>query len=76
MKKIQFLFKWVDLDDDQKKDLLIGMCESIPLPMPSFDRINEVFSRIDCEFVLYIERGTPMLRLSDITRATLDYVYN
>ncbi len=76
MRQIGFTFKWLGLDDDQKQDLFIGLRESIPLPAPSFERVDEIFSRIDCEFLIYIEQGIPKLRLSDDTRETFNYLFN
>jgi hypothetical protein len=76
MRQISFAFKWLDLDNEQRKDLFIGLRESIPLAAPSFKRVNELFNRIDCEFLVYIERGIPKLRLSDDTRETLGCLLN
>jgi hypothetical protein len=69
---ISFTFCWVALDQDEKKELLEGLDELITFPMPPFERIDSIFSQIDCEFVLYLDKGgVPALRLSDRTRLSI-----
>jgi len=70
---ISFTFYWVNLNQDDKKELVQGLDELIPFPMPPFNSIDRTFTQVGVEFVLYLEKGgVPALRLSDRTKMLIE----
>ncbi len=71
MKKIEVAFRWVDLDNESKRNLVCTFAELLDGIVPSFEQLDMGLTAINCEFILRLDKGRPYFALSDQTRAVL-----
>lgn len=69
MKKIEVSFLWSDLDEQSKRRLFSTVAPFLPMPNYPFDRADSILTWVNCEFIMFLDRGVATLRLSDQTRA-------
>ena len=66
MKKIETTFCWGDLDELSKQTIFLSIAPFLPPKYP-FKIADMMFTWVQCEFVLFLENGTPCIRFSDQT---------